>query len=187
METELLRYPIGKPQIPAEPTYAEITSYRNTLAALPERLSALVADFDLALWNTPYRPEGWRCRQLVHHMADSHLMAIIRCKWTLTEDAPLLKGYNQPAFANLPDSATGDPALALDLLHALHRRWVALIDGLSEEAFRRTYIHPERAEKPETLAQMLALYSWHSRHHYMHIYRLLEREDRLPEGAQAWA
>jgi hypothetical protein len=168
-----LRYPIGSFSAAATSMPGIRAAHIQTLRLLPERLREAVAGLSDAQLDTPYREGGWTVRQVVHHVADSHAMAFTRCKLALTEDWPTINPYNEAAWANLPDSRLPiDVSLAL--IAALHARWVALIESLSEEDFRKGYNHPERGR--EMLVKMLAMYDWHSRHHTAHITSLRARQ-----------
>jgi hypothetical protein len=144
----------------------------DALAVAPEALRAAVHGLTDAQLDTPYRPGGWTVRQLVHHVADSHMNAYIRFKLGLTEDNPRIKPYDQDAWVALADS-TLPVAVSLDLLAALHLRLVTLLRAASTDAFSRTIDHPENG--PMTLDQMLGVYSWHGPHHTAHITSLRER------------
>ncbi|MDE3188037.1 MAG: putative metal-dependent hydrolase, partial [Acidobacteriota bacterium] len=123
--------------------------------------------------DTPYREGGWTARQVVHHVADSHANAYVRFKLSLTEDWPTVKPYDEAAWAKLPDSRLPIDA-SLSLIAALHARWVALLESLTAEDFRKGYIHPELGR--QDLATALAIYEWHSRHHTAHITGLRARQ-----------
>ena len=114
-------------------------------------------------------------KQVVHHLPDSHLNAYTRFKLTLTEDEPTIKPYDEAAWAELPDSQQVPIDVSLDLLTALHVRWVSLLRSMGAADFRRSLRHPEHA-RVLTLAQMLGLYAWHGRHHVSHITALRKRE-----------
>lgn len=175
-ETEELRYPIGRFQFgQTSRTAAEREQYIRSIETLPRRLRAAVAAFTPERWQTPYRPGGWTVHQLVHHIPDSHLNAYTRFKLALTEDDPTIRPYDEAAWANLADTAACEPEVSLDLLGALHQRWVALLRSLTEEDFARTLRHPEHG-RSFTVDQLLAMYGWHSEHHLAHITRLIERE-----------
>jgi hypothetical protein len=158
-------------QLPAHPAGAYVpenapTSKRRgewilDLEGAPERLRRLVVDLTAEQLDTPYR--NWSIRRIVHHVADSHINGYVRFKWALTEPVPRIKAYEQGAWSDLPDSA-GPIELSLDLLEALHRRWLLLIRSMAEADFARTFIHPE-GEKTRTLGEVLGLYAWHARHH----------------------
>ena len=169
-----LRYPLG----PA-PRVSTLSpdERRDAIAAIrgcPSALRAAVAGLSAAQLDTPYRPGGWTVRQVVHHVADSHVNAYVRCKLALTEDAPTIRPYEEQDWARLPEACTADPALSLVLLDALHARWVAALDGLPAEAFARPYVHPSSG--PSTLDGLLASYAWHGRHHVAHVVGLRTRE-----------
>ena len=173
-EPDLLRFPVGRCNLPAAST-AEIRSQQiETLRRLPERLRAAVSGLSAAQIDTPYREGGWTVRQVVHHLADSHANSVIRFKLALTEDWPTIKPYDEAAWARLADSA----ALAIDgslvFLDALHARWVALLESLTDADFEKGFVHPENGR--QTLGMALAIYDWHSRHHVAHITSLRERE-----------
>lgn len=168
-----LSYPIGKhdwrtPVTPEmrPPSIAQI-------AAAPARFREAVQGLDDRQLDTPYRPGGWTVRQVVHHVADSHMNSLIRFRLALTEDAPLVKAYDQVKWAELADSRTAPVAPSLQLLDGLHGRWVALLGSLSDADFGRTFRHSELG--PLRLDSALALYAWHGRHHAAHITGLRER------------
>ena len=142
------------------------------MAALPARIHEAVAGLNDAQLDTPYRPGGWTVRQVVHHVADSHMNGYIRVKLALTEDVPTIKTYEEAAWAELADSRA-DVDVSLALLDALHTRWVLLLRSLSEADYERTFNHPEWGLM--TLGTLLRLYEWHGRHHVAHITRMRER------------
>ncbi len=171
-----LRYPIGRFEMPAAAlATAERERHISSLETLPRRLRATVAAFTPERWQTPYRPGGWTVHQLVHHLPDSHLNAYTRFKLALTEREPTIKPYEQGAWAELADTTVCEPSVSLDLLEALHRRWVALLRTLGDDDYARTLRHPEMGHT-FTLGQLLSMYGWHSEHHLAHITRLIERE-----------
>jgi DinB superfamily len=149
-------------------------AHLETLRMLPERLRAAVGGLSDPQLDTPYRPEGWTLRQVVHHVADSHANCYIRFKLALTEDWPTIKPYDEVAWANLSDSRRLPVEVSLAMLEALHGRWVALLETMSEEDFHKGYLHPEQGR--QNLAKALALYDWHSRHHTSHITSLRARQ-----------
>jgi hypothetical protein len=171
-ELEDLRYPIGRFAQPASTDPATRAEHISTLRLLPAMFQAAVSGLTTEQIDTPYREGGWTVRQLVHHVAESHANAYIRYKLALTEDWPTIKPYDEQAWARLPDSKLPiDSSLAI--IAALHERWVALIESLSEADFQRGYVHPENGR--QDLATVLALYAWHSRHHTAHITHLRSR------------
>ncbi|MGA8162400.1 MAG: bacillithiol transferase BstA [Acidobacteriaceae bacterium] len=166
------RYPIGRFNRSA----ANLNDHGSsvaTLAALPEKLRSAVHGLNKAQLNTPYRDGGWTVRQLVHHVADSHMNAYVRMRLALTEDWPTIKSYDERAWADLPDARTAPVQTSLSLIEALHERWTLLLRSLNEEQWQRGYNHPENGR--QTLAEAVALYDWHSRHHVAHIQELRKR------------
>ncbi|HEX8723891.1 MAG TPA: putative metal-dependent hydrolase [Gemmatimonadaceae bacterium] len=170
-----LRYPIGRFSRPTDVSAAERAQYIEALAAAPAALREAVRGLDAAQLDTPYRPEGWTVRQLVHHVPDSHLNAYVRFKLALTEAEPTIKPYDEKAWAELPDGRSPLVAESLALLDALHARWVYMLRAMQTPDFARALIHPDRPGAPMTLDVMLALYAWHGRHHVAHVTGLRER------------
>jgi uncharacterized damage-inducible protein DinB len=171
-----LRYPIGRFQRPVDVTAADRATSIEDIAAAPGWLRDAVRGLDDAQLDTPYRPDGWTVRQVVHHVPDSHVNSFVRFKLALTEDAPTIKPYDEKRWAALPDGRSGLVAESLALLDALHVRWVYLLRAMTPADFARTVVHPDRPGAPMTLDVMLALYAWHGRHHVAHIVALRERE-----------
>src|ERR1700693_3614181 len=136
------RYPIGKMEMPKEITAAKRQQAIDSIAAAPKNLQEAVRGLDDAQLDTPYREGGWTVRQLVHHVADSHANAYIRFKLALTEDWPTIKPYDEAAWADLSDARWLPVDISLNLLAALHARWVSLLDALSDDEFHRGYVHP---------------------------------------------
>lgn len=170
-----LRYPIGRPVLPDEPLdRGARTAYMAHLATLPDQVRGAVAGLTPEQLDTPYRPQGWTVRQVIHHLPDSHLNAYTRCRLALTEDNPTIRPYDEAAWAELPDVAATPPAVSLALLEALHIRWVRLLRNLTDAQWQRTFYHPD-SQRNFTLEQALVLYSWHGRHHLAHIAGVVQR------------
>ncbi len=172
--TDPLCYPIGRFHRPAELAPAQHASAIAALASLPKNLRSAIDGLTDAQLDTPYREGGWTVRQVVHHVADSHINAYSRIRLALTEDWPTIKPYNEKLWAGLADARTAPVEVSLEILEPLHHRWVTLLASLSEADWMRGYIHPEGGRW--TVAEMLALYSWHSRHHTAHIASLRDRK-----------
>jgi uncharacterized damage-inducible protein DinB len=166
------RYPIGRFDRAAAATLDRKAAI-SILAALPENLRSAVSGLSDAQLDTPYREGGWTVRQVVHHLADSHLNAYARLRLALTEDWPTIKPYHEALWAELSDARTAPVQLSLDLLEALHARWVLLLEGLSPADWERGYDHPESGR--QNVHQVVALYDWHSRHHLAQITALRNR------------
>ena len=167
---EDLRYPVGRYQRPTNLTPDQRRAAIDSIAGAPARMRAAVRGLDDAQLDTPYRPEGWTVRQLVHHVPDSHVNSYTRFKLALTEDTPTIKPYDEAAWAQLDDSRTTPIETSLAMLDALHERWVHLLHAMTPNDFERRINHPENGTM--TLDQLLALYEWHGRHHVAHITEL---------------
>ena len=168
-----LRYPVGKFHYEGEMTEEARRRAIEEIAATPAKLRVAVKGLTPQQLDTPYRPEGWTVRQVVHHLPDSHLNAYVRFKLALTEDAPTIKPYEQERWAKLEDTQKTPVEVSLALLDSLHQRWVVLLKSLGPVDFARTFRHPEQGIV--TLDKQLALYAWHGRHHVAHVAALRER------------
>ena len=167
-----LRFPLGKFDKSAEITREIRRHYILTVKELPEKIKEAVSGLTAVQLDTPYRPGGWTVRQTIHHVADSHLNSLCRFKLALTEDKPTIRPYAEDLWAELADSSL-PVEVSLQLVEAVHTRWAALLDSMTDADFQRELIHPDSGEW--TLEKMLALYEWHGRHHTAHISRLRER------------
>ncbi len=172
-DIERLRYPIGKFQLTDDYTDADRAADIARIASLPGRLTAAVSGFTPEQFDTPYRPEGWTVRQLIHHLADSHMHAWIRIKWALTEDTPSIKAYDEKKYAETPDNRL-EASVSLSILEAHHRRWALLLKELGPDELSRSFIHPVSGANI-TILRMIRLYSWHGEHHLAHITGLKQR------------
>ena len=146
---------------------AQRASALSDIRALPGQLRAAVDGLTDTQLDTPYREGGWTVRQVVHHLADSHINSYIRVRFALTEQNPSIMPYDEAAWAELVDAKFAPLELSLSLLDGLHARWHQLLSGLDPAALARTLVHP--ANGPMTVGQVIALYSWHGRHHLAHI------------------
>ncbi len=168
-----LRYPIGKFSPPEAITKENRSEWMKDIEEMPSLLRNAVTGLDQKQLDTPYRPEGWTLRQVIHHVPDSHMNSYIRFKWTLTENSPTIKAYDEAAWASLSDTGAGIE-VSLSLLDSLHARWIVLLRSMSDADFEKYFIHPETG-KEITLGTNLALYSWHGAHHVAHVTSLRER------------
>ena len=167
-----LRYPIGRA---SEETVTPENRRRILLdiVELPNRLRDALEGLSDKQLDTPYRPEGWTVRQVVHHLADSHMHSYLRTRFALTLSEPTIMAYDENAWALLKDAHKGPLEPSLLLLDGLHARWAALLESLSEADWGRKFVHPERGLL--TLDSNIPVYSWHSRHHTAHITELRKR------------
>jgi DinB superfamily len=171
-DLETLKYPVGKLQRVETPLdRATREAHLKTIEELPARMRALVAGLNDAQLDTPYRPGGWTIRQVVHHVPDSHLNAYIRMKLAATEESPTVRTYEEQLWAELPEAKSGPVAMSLDLLEALHRRWIAFLRSQSEADLQRPFLHKEWGRV--TIDEAVAMYAWHCQHHAAHIEQAL--------------
>jgi len=168
-----LRFPLGKFHYEGTPSDQQKQSFLQEIEQTPATLRAAVKDLSDSQLDTPYRPEGWTVRQVVHHVPDSHLNSYVRFKLALTEDEPTIKPYAEDRWAELADTKATPIEVSLTLLDSLHDRWVRLLRSLTPEQWKRTFRHPELG--PMSLEKTLALYAWHGRHHVAHITGLRRR------------
>lgn len=168
-----LRFPIGQYDRQLIPSDDDVRTAIDQIADAPKQLRAAVEGLDARQLDTPYRPEGWTVRQVIHHVPDSHLNSYCRFKLALTEEEPTIKPYQEDRWALLSDSRSTPIDVSLNLLEALHDRWVVLLRSLEPDDFRKTFRHPEIGLI--SLAQNACLYAWHGRHHTAHITSLRER------------
>ena len=167
------RYPIGK--YIAQPfSEKQLAEWLNDIKFLPQLLENAILNLDEAQLDTPYRDGGWTVKQLVHHVADSHMNAYIRFKLGLTEDKPVINAYREEVWAEMADTKNLPINISLTLLHALHLRWYEIVKNISEEEFNRTVFHPKH-QKALSLWFLLGMYAWHGRHHVAHITALREK------------
>ncbi len=174
MNIEQLKYPIGKFQIPESVSPQDISNWISIIESAPTQIEAAVEGLTDEQLNTPYRPEGWTIRQVIHHLPDSHMNSYIRFKWTLTEDSPVIKAYDERLWGELEDGKNAPIGMSVQLLKSLHARWGVMLKNLSEADLEKCFTHPESGNLI-SLKTMVALYAWHSQHHLTHITSLKER------------
>jgi hypothetical protein len=167
MTDEQMRYPVGKFHAPVSYTAEDIRKWTATIREFPGRIRQAIIGLNDKQLDTPYRTGGWTLRQVVHHVADSHMNSLLRFKWALTETNPIIKPYEEADWALLADYRLPvEPSLRL--LEGLHQHWVALLEGFTEEDWNRTFVHPATGDTNQ-LKKALALYAWHCKHHLAHI------------------
>ena len=157
------RYPTGKFAYDPNPTGETRKAAIAAIAALPGELTTALPSAQI---DRSYREGGWTARQVVHHMADSHMNAFIRFRLALTEERPTVKPYDEAAWARLADARL-DPQVSVQILDGLHQRWHVMLEAMRETDFAREAIHPEHG--PRSLDWYLQLYAWHGRHHIGHL------------------
>jgi uncharacterized damage-inducible protein DinB len=168
-----LRFPVGRLQRATTLTPEARRAAIDAIAAAPAQLRKAVAGLTDAQLDTPYRPEGWTVRQLIHHVADSHMHALLRTRYAFAEPGTTITAYDEKKWAELPDMRTLSAEPSLALLDGVHARWIHLLRAAKPEDFARTVTHPENGEM--TVDSILSVYSWHGRHHTAHVTALRER------------
>jgi uncharacterized damage-inducible protein DinB len=168
------RYPVGKFENPKEVSPAARNAAIEEIASAPAKVRAAIHSLNDSQLDTPYREGGWTVRQVIHHLADSHVNAYIRWRLALTETEPTIKPYEEAEWAKLEDAAHAPVEVSLRLLEPLHERWVRMLRSVKPEEFARTFRHPEHGVR--TLDWMLFLYAWHGRHHTAHITELKKQK-----------
>lgn len=167
------RYPIGQYE-PQPFSEGQKEAWLADIRFLPNAVEAAIHNLDEGQLHTPYRDGGWTVHQLVHHIADSHMNGYIRFKLGYTETAPVIKPYDEGAWALTEDVKTLPVNISITILYAVHRRWSVFLESFKEEDWQRTIFHPEH-KMEMSLWYLLGLYAWHSRHHTAHITALRER------------
>jgi hypothetical protein len=175
MDLDKLRYPIGKLDTTQKQNAENRAKWKRIIRKFPKRLKKTIASLNGEQLSIPYRPDGWTVRQVVNHLADSHVNSYIRFRWALTEEAPVIKAYHEQLWAELPDAKYGNVKPSLDILKGVHSRWSRLLDEMSEEDYQRELGHPEWKNNL-SLGFMLSLYAWHCEHHLAHITNLIKSE-----------
>jgi hypothetical protein len=175
-DTELhkLRYPVGEYSPKKDITSGDVTANIQTIETFPEKLKLAVKGLNDTQLDTQYRGGGWTIRQVVHHVVDSHINSYTRFKLTLTEDTPAIRPYFEDRWAELPDAKSAPVELSLQLLEALHNRWVVMLKNIAKDELKRKFFHPESRQEM-ALDELMGLYAWHCRHHLAHITELKKR------------
>jgi hypothetical protein len=172
--TDPERYPIGRYERPKLPLdAASRAAMIDAIERMPGVVRSLVEPLGDAELELRYRDGGWTIRQVVHHVADSHMHAYIRAKLAFADNAPTITPYTESRWAELADVTAVPVAASLDLLSGLHRRWAAFLRSLDDPDFQKSFLHPERG--PMTIDSIVSLYAWHGRHHTAHIRHALGR------------
>lgn len=164
---EHLKYPVGRFSFPVSHEADQLASWKETIITFHDRLEDVVSGMTTEQLDTVYRPEGWTARQVIHHIADSHSHALIRFKWSLTEDKPTIKPYIESKYAMLADYSLPIDS-ALWILKGLHVKWAHIMQQMTDSDWEKGYFHPETG-RFFSLYDAAALYSWHCRHHLEHI------------------
>jgi hypothetical protein len=172
---ENLQYPIGKYQKPDTITREHIEAWIEEITALPEKIKAITSRLSTQELHYIYRPEGWNIKQVIHHLADSHMNCLMRFKLALTEDLPTIRPYEQQLWSELADGVDDNIKPSLALLESLHYKWVVLLKSLNEQQLKKQFFHPA-AQKVWELDATIGMYAWHGNHHLEHIKQALAHQ-----------
>lgn len=167
IDIDHLKFPIGRFVIPESIDSTQIQEAVTYLITFPNHLETALLGKDETYLDLSYRPGGWKIKQVIHHLADSHMNAFIRFKLALTEENPTIKGYDEAAWANLPDSLM-DIDSSMAIIRAVHQKWGVLLSAMTEDDFHKTFFHPEK-QRSQSLAEVALMYAWHSMHHLAHV------------------
>jgi len=174
MNLEKLRFPVGK-YSPKEIKYDDLNQWMDDIENLPKELRKILKGIKDNELEYTYRPDGWNIRQVVHHIADSHMNAIIRFKLALTEDNPTIKPYLEAEWANLIDVTAVPIEASLQIIEGVHARLNAILRDLNVHEYARKYTHPEHGKSMD-IAFTIGMYAWHGRHHTAHIKNALSEQ-----------
>ncbi|MDB5007703.1 MAG: metal-dependent hydrolase [Mucilaginibacter sp.] len=173
MTDEQMKYPTGKFKAPVSYTTEDLRGWIATIKEFPGRLRQAIISLNEKQLDTPYRTGGWTIRQVVHHVADSHMNSLMRFKWALTEENPTIKPYEEADWALLADYRLPVES-SLKILEGIHLHWVTLLESFTEDEWNRAFLHPASGDTME-LKKALALYAWHCKHHLAHVTETIKK------------
>lgn len=173
MTDEQMKYPVGKFTPPASYTDEDIRHWINEIKMLPGQMRQAIISLNDQQLDTPYRTGGWTLRQVVHHVADSHMNSLVRFKLALTEDNPVIKPYEEAYWALQSDYRLPVES-SLRMLEGIHIHWVNLLESFTDKEWKRTFTNPESGQTIP-LIRALGLYAWHGRHHLAHITETIKK------------
>ncbi|MGV3508796.1 MAG: YfiT family bacillithiol transferase [Sphingobacteriaceae bacterium] len=168
-----LRFPIGTFKPPVSISEKQIQLWIAEIEALPDQLKQTVKTLSEEDLNLTYRPNGWTIKQVIHHLADSHMNSYIRFKLAFTEENPTIRPYFEERWAECEEAKNGDIQISLNILEALHKRWALFLRSLKLNEWDKTFYHPENKQSIP-LKEVAGLYAWHGKHHLNHILTALK-------------
>ena len=181
MDLQKLKYPVGEYVPNTNPNVNTLESWIQTIELFPQKIRTITSDLPIEKLQWKYRPGGWMIKQVVHHCAESHMNAVIRFKLALTEDKPTIRPYFEDRWTELPDDLGDDLDNSIQLLEALHRKWILIIKNMTDEQLQREFIHPEHG-RTFILTETIGNYAWHCNHHYAHIVNALNSNGEYNES-----
>ncbi len=177
-ELNKLKYPIGLFEKPDRIIHKNLQEWIKDISDFPFDLEKSTHRLEIEEKNFKYRPGGWTIKQVVHHCADSHMNALIRFKWSLTEKKPTIKAYFEAKWAELPDGMDDDFSSSIMILKGIHQKWVGLLNQMEETDFDKKFFHPEH-QKSFSLKECVGIYAWHGKHHLAHIKNALKAKGKF--------
>ena len=111
---------------------------------------------------------GWTPRQIAHHLADSEMMSAIRIRRMLTEETPVIFGYDEKAFA---EKLTSDRPIepSLEAMRWARETCSQLLDRMTEDDWQIVGTHTESGRY--TTEDWLRVYAGHAHDHAEQIKR----------------
>lgn len=171
---ELLKYPIGRFEMPAKIADEDVQEYIRILGNLPNELAKTVQNFDDEKFSTKYRENGWTVQQVVSHIANSHSRAYVMFKHGLEQNNIKVAPKSENILADLADTQRNIVQQALQVISESHESWVSDLKSLSDNELNLTFFYPD-AGRTMSLPEFLAIFAWHSKHHLGHIKVLKDR------------
>ncbi|HKX85247.1 MAG TPA: putative metal-dependent hydrolase [Flavobacterium sp.] len=178
MNIEQLKFPIGQFHFSEDCDDNTIAAWKETIASFPQNLKIVTDGLSSVEMNWQYRPEGWCVKQVVHHLADSHMNALIRIKLALTEESPVIRPYEEGLWAQLSDGLNDNISSSLKIIEGVHERWSQVLESLSEKDWNKMYFHPQH-QRLFSIKEGLGIYQWHCNHHLAHIKQALEHQGKF--------
>lgn len=167
-DIDALKYPIGQFSAPETITSEHIEEWITCIGKFPQQIASEINQLSELELAYKYKPNGWNIKQVLNHCVDSHTNSVMRFKLALTESNPVIRPYNEAAWAELPDTLQYAVSESIILLEQIHKRWVFLLKALNKEQLNHTFIHPDGNEVV-SLKKNLGIYAWHCQHHLQHI------------------
>lgn len=174
IDLELLKYPIGRFAMPTKITDEDVQHYIRILENLAIELIKTVENFDNKKFDTPYRENGWTVQQVILHVADVHSRAYAMFKRGLEENNLIVKPQNEKKITDFGESHNNAAQTALETIYNIHRSWVLELKSLSEQELNLSFFYQD-AGRTMSFPEFLAIFAWHSKHHFAHIKSLKDR------------
>lgn len=173
---ENLKYPIGKFIKGKSYSFEEVKKNIDLFSAFPKQLEDLVKNWDDKILAVTYREGGWNGRQVINHLGDSHGQLLLRFKSALSDEKAEIKPYDENKWADLYDSLNSPIQPSLQIVKGVHARLTTLFRNLTESDWQKTTFHPD-SKYTFTLAELLALYTWHGAQHLAHL-KIIEQNSK---------